>query len=407
MIGDGADSPPTGGTLAGTLSGMTAFTQTAAALLSKPLDDVIARGLADESIDRDFARRALTDSSIPLTALTHAAGQIRRRFFANRVQVHMLHNVQCGACPEDCGYCGQAKTSDAPIQAYKLKSRDEIIAEAERARANGAFRYCMVLSGRGPNDRDIDHMVECIREVKERFGLQTCLSAGLMDGAKAKRLKAAGLDRLNHNLNTSEQHYPSICTTHTYRDRVETLRSARTAGLSICSGLIVGMGESHDDLLDVAYELRELDSESIPVNFLMPIPGNDVIQPVCGGEPLTPTFCLRLLCVMRLINPKAEIRMAAGREIHLRSLQAMALEPANSLFIDGYLLTRGTDAIDTVRMIQDAGFELELAGGEASDELRKLIESIEPASTAPDTKVIKDAHISERKLAKLSVSAKQ
>lgn len=388
---------------------MTALSQTPPRVHAElnSFDELISRAIAGEAIARDFAKRALSDSAIPLTALVHAAGRVRRHSFTNRVQIHMLHNVQCGACPEDCGYCGQAKTSDAPIQAYKLKSRDEIIAEAAKAKANGAFRYCMVLSGRGPDDRDIDHMVECIREVKDRFGLQTCLSSGLMDEAKAKRLKAAGLDRLNHNLNTSEDHYPEICTTHTYRDRVETLRAARTAGLSICSGLIVGMGESHEDLLDVAYELRELGSESIPVNFLVPIPGNDVIDPLCGGEPLTPTFCLRLLCVMRLINPTAEIRMAAGREIHLRSLQAMALEPANSLFIDGYLLTRGTDAIDTVRMIQDAGFEIELSGGEASEELRKLIESIGPTSTTPDTKVIKDAHISERKLAKLSISAKQ
>lgn len=388
---------------------MTAFPPTTTSDLTDDAfrpESLIARGVDGAPLPRDLADALMANDALPLTALVHAAGQVRRHYFGQRVQVHMLHNVQCGACPEDCGYCGQAKTSDAPIQAYKLKSRDEIIAEAAKAKANGAFRYCMVLSGRGPDDRDIDHMVECIREVKDRFGLQTCLSSGLMDEAKAKRLKAAGLDRLNHNLNTSEDHYPEICTTHTYRDRVETLRAARTAGLSICSGLIVGMGEAHEDLLDVAYELRELGSESIPVNFLVPIPGNDVINPQCNGEPLTPTFCLRLLSVMRLINPTAEIRMAAGREVHLRSLQAMALEPANSLFIEGYLLTRGTDAIDTVRMIQDAGFELELAGGEASEELRKLIESIGPASTTPDTKVIKDAHLSERKLAKLSVSAK-
>jgi biotin synthase len=167
------------------------------------------------------------------------------------------------------------------------------------------------------------------------------------------------------------------------------------------------MGESVSDLLDVAYDLNELGSESIPVNFLVPIPGNDVIEPVCGGVPLSPTFCLRLLCVMRLINPRAEIRMAAGREIHLRSLQAMALEPANSLFIEGYLLTQGTNAIDTVRMIRDAGFEIDLSAGEASEELRAIIDAMDSTVTEPDLNVIKDAHISERKLAKLSVSAKQ
>ncbi len=394
----------------GTLSGMTAFPPTTTSDLTDDAfrpESLIARGVDGAPLPRELADAIMANDALPLTALVHAAGQVRRHYFGQRVQVHMLHNVQCGACPEDCGYCGQAKTSEAPIKAYTLKSFDEIINEAAQAKANGAFRYCMVLSGRGPDDEDIDHMVDCIKAVKDQFGLQTCLSAGLLDRAKADRLKAAGLDRLNHNLNTSREHYPSICTTHTYDDRVNTLRAATEAGLSLCSGLIVGMGESVSDLLDVAYDLNELGSESIPVNFLVPIPGNDVIEPVCGGVPLSPTFCLRLLCVMRLINPRAEIRMAAGREIHLRSLQAMALEPANSLFIEGYLLTQGTNAIDTVRMIRDAGFEIDLSAGEASEELRAIIDAMDSTVTEPDLNVIKDAHISERKLAKLSVSAKQ
>lgn len=380
----------------------------AATGLDQCFSEIVDRGVANEPIDRATARRILTDDALPLLPLAHAAGLIRRHYFGNRVQVHMLHNVQCGACPEDCGYCGQAKTSDAPIQAYKLKSRDEIIAEAERAKANGAYRYCMVLSGRGPDDRDIDHMVDCIREVKQRFGLETCLSAGLMDEAKAKRLKEAGLDRLNHNLNTSEERYPSICTTHTWRDRMDTLLAARAAGLSICSGLIVGMSENEDDLIDVAYELREVGSESIPVNFLVPIPGNAVTRPISCGAALSPRFCLRVLCLMRLVNPNAEIRMAAGREIHLRSLQALALEPANSLFIDGYLLTKGGEAADTVRMIREAGFEIELSGDHAPEALRRLLESLDaPDANEPKMEVIKDAHLSERKLAKLSVSARR
>jgi len=318
--------------------------------------------------------------------------------------MHLLNNVQSGACPEDCGSCGQAKTSDAPIQPYKLKSKDEIIAEAAHARDSGAYRYCMVLSGRGPSDADIDHMVECISEVKERFGLQTCLSAGLLDEAKAQRLHSAGLDRLNHNLNTSEQHYPKICTTHTWRDRADTLDAARSAGLQICSGLIVGMGETIDDLVEVAFSLRAVRAESIPVNFLLPIPGNRVVEPTSDGVPLTPEFCLRVLCMMRCVNPAAEVRIGAGREAHLRTMQTLALEPANSLFIDGYLLTAGSSTLETVRLIRDAGFEIELENSSATREFLQQLDSLDMGNEVSNgLAMLKEEHLSPRKLAKLHI----
>jgi len=321
-----------------------------------------AAGLRGESITRHEALSILADESIPLLPLVHAAGRVRENHFGRDVLIHQLHNVQSGACPEDCGYCGQSQSSDAPIQPYRLVSREEIIAQAQRAKDNGAYRYCMVLSGRGPSDEEIDHMAECIREVKSRFGLRTCLSAGLLDEAKARRLADAGLDRLNHNLNTSERHYGEVCTTHTFGDRVNTLAAARAAGLDLCSGLIVGMGEAFDDLIDVAYRLREFEVPSIPVNFLVPIPGNRVREALLAGRPITPQMALRVLCLFRLVNPRAEIRIGAGREGHLRSMQALALHPANSLFVDGYLLTRGSATRETIAMIVDAGFNVRLDG---------------------------------------------
>lgn len=345
---------------------------------------------------------------VDLLPLLDAAGRVRRRWWGRRVQVHILNNVQNGACPEDCGYCGQAKTSEAPIQAYKLKPKEEIIAEAGAAREGGAFRYCMVLSGRGPSDRDIDHMADCIREVKERFGLETCLSSGLLDDEKARRLKEAGLDRLNHNLNTSERHYPAICSTHTYGDRMATLAAARGAGLQLCTGLIVGMGESFDDLIDVAEALQSVEAESIPMNFLVPIPGNTVVDPTCNGRPLSPELCLRTLCMMRFMNPRAEVRVAAGREVHLRSLQALALQPANSLFVDGYLLTRGSGPTATLRMIRDAGCEIVMQGS-WPESLRAAWECDDPGEPgdegpAAGTAVLKQQVVSARKLARLSVN---
>ncbi len=350
-------------------------------------------GLSDQSVDRNDALAILDGRGIDLLPLLQAAGRIREKYFGRQVTIHILDNIRNGACPEDCGYCGQSKDSDAAVKPYKLKSVDQIIAAARVAQERGAYRFCMAMSGRGPCDRDVDHMCEAIRQIKA-LGIRTCLSAGLLDPDKAQRLKEAGLDRLNHNLNTSREHYPQICTTHTYDDRLKTLRAAQDAGIGLCSGLIVGMGQMHKDLLDVAYSLRELGAESIPVNFLLPLEGNRVNQPSVDGRPMDPQFVLRMLCMMRLVNPTAEVRIAAGREFHLRSLQPMSLWPANSLFMEGYLLTQGQEAQDTIRMILDAGFTPAFDQPDAvSPELRRLIQ--EGATPLPQ---------SSRATLKLSVS---
>ncbi len=296
---------------------------------------------------------------LPLLPLLHEARTVRERFFGNRVQVHILNNAQNARCPEDCGYCSQSAVTDAPLRPYPWKPKAELVAEAKNAYACGAFRYCMVASGRGPTDRQIVFLVDVVETIKAEVPVNICVSVGLLDEAKARRLKLAGVDRLNHNLNTSERHYPKICTTHTYADRIATLRAARAAGLEACSGLIVGMGERDEDVIAVALELRALEVPSIPVNFLLPIEGN----PVLSDGSLTPERALRVLAMMRLANPRAEVRVAAGREGHLRSLEALALWPANSLFVDGYLTTKGKSAVDTYGMIRDAGFVVERPDG--------------------------------------------
>jgi biotin synthase len=262
--------------------------------------------------------------------------------------------VQNGLCPENCGYCSQSKDSQSAILKYTMKPDEEILAGAENAARAGASRYCMAFSGRGPTLERTRKLADLIRQMKERYPIEVCLSAGLIDEEKARILADAGLDRLNHNLNTSESHYGEICSTHTFADRVATITAAKKCGLGTCSGLIVGMGESGRDLVDVGFRLRELEVSSIPVNFLIPIEGN----PVRSDGSLTPERCLRTLALMRLINPRAEIRVAGGREGHLRALGALALWPANSLFVEGYLTTRGDAVNDTYRMIRDAGFEI-------------------------------------------------
>ena len=279
----------------------------------------------------------------------------RERHFGRTVMVHVLNNVQSGLCPEDCGYCSQSRDSKAAISKYPMKQEAEILAGAERAAAAGASRYCIAMSGRGPTLHTTRQLGELVRKIKDRHPIEVCLTVGILGEEHARILKEAGLDRLNHNLNTSESHYGEICTTHTYRDRVETLRAAKKAGLEPCSGLIVGMGEASADVVEVAFRLRELEVPSIPVNFLIPIEGN----PVTDDGSLTPERCLRALAMMRLVNPRAEVRIAGGREGHLRALGPLGLWPANSLFVEGYLTTRGDAVADTYRMIRDAGFEVE------------------------------------------------
>ncbi len=320
----------------------------------------------------DWSKRALEGQSfgdaellsllrpeVPLLPLLHEAFRVREHSFGRRVRVHILNNAQNARCPEDCGYCSQSKISDAPLQPYAWKPLPELLNEARRACDAGAFRYCMVASGRGPTTRQTDELAQIVRTIKKEVPVEICVSVGLLDDEKAQTLKDAGVNRLNHNLNTSESHYPKICSTHTYRDRVNTIMSAHRAGLETCSGMIMGMGESDADIIEVARELRKLEVPSIPVNFLIPIEGN----PVVSDGSLTPERALRVLALFRLVNPRAELRAAGGREGHLRSMEGLALYPANSLFVEGYLTTRGREAQDTYRMIRDAGFEVERADG--------------------------------------------
>jgi len=313
------------------------------------------RALRDEPPGEAQALWILDDPEVELLPLLHAAFEPRRRHFGRKVMVHVLNNVQNGLCPEDCGYCSQSKASTSAIRKYPLKSDEEILAGAEAAARAGATRYCMVLSGRGPTLERTQRLAEIIRKVKSAYPIEVCLSVGLLGEEHARVLADAGLDRLNHNLNTSEAHYGEICTTHTYRDRVNTLLAAKKCGIEPCSGLIVGMGETSRDVVEVALRLRELEVPSIPVNFLIPIEGN----PVRSDGSLTPERCLRALALMRLVNPRAEIRVAGGREGHLRALAPLALYPANSLFVEGYLTTRGDSVPETYRMIRDAGFEVD------------------------------------------------
>jgi biotin synthase len=277
----------------------------------------------------------------------------------------VLLNAQSGICPEDCNYCSQSKISKAPVEKYKLLPEDVIVQRAQDAASTGARRFCIVIAARGPQQKDIDHLSAAIRRIKDDAvtqHLEICTSLGLMGLEQCRQLKAAGVDYVNHNLNTSEAHYEKICSTHTYADRVETLHNVQQAGLQTCSGGIVGMGENDEDIIELAYSLRAMNIESIPINFLLTIKGT----PLHNATPVEPIHGLKVLCLMRLLNPDKEVRVAAGRETHLREHQAQALCAANSLFVDGYLTTPGDPHAAVRAWIEEAGFEVETAGVDAS-----------------------------------------
>jgi biotin synthase len=311
--------------------------------------------LAGGELTDEQAYAVLRAPDADVLPILEAAFRLRRHYFGLDVQIHVLTNAKSGLCPEDCHYCSQSSVSDAPVARYSFLQAERLLEEAKRAKAAKAMRYCIVNSGRGPTDGEIDQITKAVRLIKSETGLDICCSLGLIGADQAARLKEAGVDRINHNLNTSERFHPEICTTHTYKDRLDTLKTCKEAGLELCSGAIFGQGETDEDIIAVARACREIGQDSIPINFLIPIAGT----PFEGrAQDLTPTRCLRILSLMRFINPDREIRVAGGRELHLKTLQPMALYAANSIFVTGYLTEPGQDAPDAWKMIEDLGFRM-------------------------------------------------
>lgn len=315
---------------------------------------LVEKALRTEPLTREECREVLQTPDDQILDLLQAAFKVRERFFGKTVRLQMLLNAKSGACQEDCHYCSQSSISTADIDRYPLVSQDQMLQGARRAAAAKAQRYCVVISGRSPLDREITEIATAVKTIKQEIPIQVCCSLGLLNERQAKQLKTAGVDRINHNLNTSERHHADICSTHTFRDRLDTIQSARSAGLEICSGGIIGMGEKDEDVIDLAFSLRDVQPDSIPLNMLHPVPGT----PLEGARQLTPQRCLKIFCLFRFLHPQTEIRAAGGREFNLRSLQPLALYAADSLFVNGYLTTPGEGAKEVWKMITDLGFEI-------------------------------------------------
>ncbi|WP_198508476.1 biotin synthase BioB [Bacillus xiapuensis] len=313
--------------------------------------------LAGEEITDEQAMSILNCPNDELLNLLQASYRIRRHYYGNKVKLNMIINTKSGLCPENCGYCSQSIRSSAPIEKYRMMGKEEILSGAKQASALQAGTYCIVASGRGPSDKELEQVTEAVREIKEKYPLKICACLGLLKPDQAEKLKAAGVDRYNHNINTSANHHEQITTTHTYDDRVATIEKVKKSGISPCSGVIVGMKEKKEDVITMARSLKALDADSIPVNFLHAIDGT----PLEGTHELTPRYCLKVLCLFRFINPAKEIRISGGREVNLGSLQPLGLYPANSIFVGDYLTTAGQETTADHKMIKEMGFEVEFA----------------------------------------------
>lgn len=322
---------------------------------SPPWRDLAAKALAGEAPTLDEGLAVLAAGDDQLLALMDAAFEVRRHYFGRRVRLNMLLNIRSGGCGEDCAYCSQSKVAKGPVETYPTVDHESILAGAHEAVARGAGTFCIVASGRAPGPALIDRVIDAVEAIKAATSLKVCASLGLLADAQAQRLADAGVDRYNHNVNTSEGMYERICQTHSYADRLDTIAKVEAAGISPCCGVIIGMGESDEQIVGLALELRQMRIDSIPVNFLHPIPGTP-LENVC---PPSPSKCLKALALFRFVCPDREIRVAGGREENLRSLQPMALYAANSIFVGDYLTTSGQDASLDQRMIEDMGFEIE------------------------------------------------
>lgn len=281
------------------------------------------------------------------------ADKIRQKYAGNAVDCCAILNGRSGKCSENCKFCAQSAHYHTGVREYPLLSEEEIFAAAQKAKAAGAVRFSVVTSGRGQSRADdFDNICRVLRRIKQELQIEVCASLGILTLEQAQKLKAAGVTRYHSNLETAGSHFPDICTTHTYEDKFATIKNAQAAGLRVCSGGILGLGETPEQRVEMAFTLKALGIDSVPLNLLTPIKGT----PLAESKGLAPLEILRTFAVYRFILPKAQIRTAGGREVNLRDLQALALNGgASGIMIGGYLTTAGRGTEKDLQMLNDLG----------------------------------------------------
>jgi biotin synthase len=318
------------------------------------LNNLAERVISGEKLTKEEGLQILSIPDELVMDLVEESSKVREYFFKNQMEFCSLINAKNGACTEDCSFCAQSSHYKTPINAYGLVSKDEMLAGAEKAVAINANRYCIVVSGRRASKEEVDKIADAVKEIKKTYPIKVCCSLGTIDEEDLDKLKDAGVDRINHNLETSEKYFPKIVSTHAWKERYETIKKIQKVGLSTCTGGIFGMGESDEDIVDLAMTYRDLEVDSIPLNFLIPIPGT----PLGDKHNLTPLKCLKIIALFRLFNPKSEIRLCGGRELNLKDYHDVAFEVANCLMAGGYLTRAGREPGKDEEMARRLGREL-------------------------------------------------
>ncbi len=292
----------------------------------------------------------------PLDELCESADKIRRRFCSSRFDLCTIINGKSGRCSENCKFCAQSAHNHTGVTEYPLLPDEEILAQARSSRQQGVLRYSIVTSGRQLSDQETDRMCRLIRRIREEVGISVCVSFGLLNEEQFRRLKEAGVSRVHNNLETSERNFPNVCTTHTFADKLQAIRAARAAGLSVCSGGIMGLGETIEDRIDMALSLRELGIQSVPVNMLNPIPGT----PFEKNAGLTQEDMRRIVAVYRFILPEASIRLAGGRGLLPDKGKSCFTSGANAAISGDMLTTAGITVRTDLELLKELGYEVKL-----------------------------------------------
>ena len=290
----------------------------------------------------------------PLQELCQKANEIRKQFCSNRFDICTIINGKSGRCSENCRFCAQSAYSHTNAAEYPLLPAEEIVAQAKVNDKQGVLRYSIVTSGKRLSDQEVDKMCEAVQKIKEETDISICISFGLLKEEQYRKLKAAGVTRVHNNLETSRKNFPNICTTHTFEDKVNAIRAAQAAGLSVCSGGIMGLGETPEDRIDMALTLRELGIKSVPVNMLNPIPGT----PLGQNKKLTAEDMCRIVAVYRFILPDASIRLAGGRGLLPDKGRSCFLSGANAAISGDMLTTAGITVETDMNLLKELGYEV-------------------------------------------------
>lgn len=331
------------------------------------IQELKQRVLTGGKINLDDARFMIElEDREEIDVLTKAAMEITEHFSQGKFDLCSLINAKSGMCTEDCGFCSQSIHFDTGVETYPLVDKETALKRAQLMKANGANSYCLVCSGDQLSDRDFDQICETLAYIRERVEIDLDCSIGFLDRERAERLREIGVRRVNHNLQSSREFYPKIVSTHTYDDRLNTIRVLKKAGLEVCCGGIMGMGETREDRIKLALELAEVEPAVVPINFLNPRPGTPLEGAHLGGATqIEPHELIKTISVFRFILPRTILELAGGREFNLGQYQMDAIKAgANGLIIGGYLTTPAGEVEKDRNLVRNAGYDLELSENE-------------------------------------------